>query len=620
MKQEELEKLITKYNDAYRKGEPLVSDSTYDDLLDKFKELYPDSILLKKSVIETVEPTSRKRKLPIPMFSLEKKKSVKEIMDWLDSFNVDENELLVLTPKFDGCSGCFDEGEGIGYTRGDGTEGQDITHHLRTITSFEERSDIISFTFGEIIMKKSVFEEKYKGKYKSARNMVAGLLNREDTSTEILKDVDYLRYGVNDGLSDKSFQLHGNIPFALCKSGGIDEETLNKLYSDWSKDYQIDGIVIDINSSKLRKQLGRLPNNNPAYAIAYKNPEWSGKHETIVKSIEFNVSKQGKLKPVIIIEPVDIDGVIVERVTGYNAKYVFDNNIAEDSEIEITRSGDVIPKHLKTLSHNTSNVFELMDESAVCPCCGEPTKWDETMTELLCVNPTCKDMLLGKLEHFFSTLEVEDFARPSIKSLYEEGFSELEDILTIEKGTLSKFQGWGETSAENLLKQFRKLKEVGVPLARLFHALDLFEGVLGEKTAQLIIDNSDQESADFPNMVDLCKIKGVAEITAKAFIRGIDKYVELPQLPIKISYTQSPKTETKGDKFNGMKVCFTGVRDNELENEIKANGGEVVSGVSKTTTHLIVKDMTEQTLSSSKSVKAKQLGVIVIDIESFKKL
>lgn len=619
MIQQELEKLILKYNNAYRKGEPLVSDSTYDNLMDKLKELYPSSTLLKKSVIE--EPTSRKRKLPIPMFSLEKKKSVQEIVDWLNSLKVDKDEFLVLTPKFDGCSGCFNEYEGIGYTRGNGTEGQDITHHLRTITGFDENiGGDACLSFGEIIMKKSTFETKYKGEYKSARNMIAGILNREDTSTEILKDVDFLRYGVGDGLSKKSAQLYSGIPFTLNKLNELNEEVLNKLYTDWSKEYQIDGIVIDINSSELRTKLGRLSNGNPAYAVAYKNPEWSGKHETIVKSIEFNVSKQGKLKPVIIIEPVDIDGVIVERVTGYNAKYVFDNNIAEGSEIEITRSGDVIPKHLKTLSYNQDNVFALMDEVTVCPCCGEPTKWDETMTEIVCINPGCKDMLLGKLEHFFSTVEIEDFSRPSIKKLYEEGFESIESILNINKDLLSSFEGWGETSAENLLKQFRKLKEVGAPLARLFHALDIFEGVLGEKTAQLIIDNSDQESADFPNLVDLCKIKGVAEITAKAFIYGIDRYVKLPPLSINISYVQSPKTETKGDKFNGMKVCFTGVRDNELEKEIKSNGGEVVSGVSKTTTHLIVKDMTDQTLSSSKSVKAKQLGVIVIDIESFKKL
>lgn len=632
--QKELESLIKDSDTRYRAGIPICTDSAFDKLMDELRTNYPSSKLLKKAVI-TEKPTTRKRKLPIPMYSLEKKKTIQEIIDWGNSIELKDSDFIVITPKYDGCSGCFDALTAETYTRGDGIEGQSVTEHLSAYNSYEGYEGCL---IGEFIISKENWRKYFEGKvnertglpYKSARNTVAGLLNKENVSEiiEELRYVDFVVYGnITEEDKNKTTQLHdvGFQKYFILSFGQIKDvdktfKILNNFYESQSEFYQIDGIVLDVDDATKRKQLGRLPNNNPAYAIAYKNPEWSTNYITTVLSIEINVSKQGKQKPVIIVDPVDVDGVIVSRVTGYNMKYVIENNIAEGSEIEIVRSGDVIPKHLRTVSYIIENVFALADQTILCASCGEPVAWDSTLTELICSNTNCEGIALAKLEHFFSTIGVEEFARPSIESLFNAGYETINSIMSISKSDLMGLEGWGESSATTLLNQFKQLREIGVPFARKLHALDVFGGVLGEKTCQLILDNCEDisgwETEYFFN--SLLKIKGVSSKTATAFIEGFEKYLKGLPYEIADTYITSPAKEVVGEKYKGMKVCFTGVRDSELEELIKSQGGEVVSGVSKTTTHLIVKDMSEQVLSSGKSVKAKSLGVKVIDIQSFK--
>jgi len=443
--------------------------------------------------------------------------------------------------------------------------------------------------------------------------------------------VKYVRYGTNlkinkskqleklkKELSGMSSTDYFVTEYKMIKVDGF-ANVLNKLYRTWGDEFALDGLVIDIDSYEKRESLGRLDNGNPSYAVAYKSPEWNIKYRSVVTGIEKNVSKQGKIKPVILIDPVDIDGVIVSRVTGYNAKYLIDNNIAEDSEIEIVRSGEVIPKHIKTLSFCPNSVEQMIDDYMVCPSCGEPCKWGETMTEIVCVNSECEDMKISKLEHFFDTVGVEEFRRPSIEFLYNKGYKTVKDIISIDHEALSSFEGWGDSSAATVIDQFKKLVNQGVSYARLLHAIDVFNGSIGEKTIQLILDNYDVMMITSAKPNDLVFIKGVENKTAATFINGFSKALSIiRELPIKVTNIRSAVKEIKGDSCVGMKVCFTGVRSKELEDYIKENGGEVVSGISKSTTHLIVKDMSEATLASSKSKKAKELNIEIQTINQFK--
>ena len=632
-KQTILEQAIVSYNQAYREGSPVISDKEYDKLIDQLRAEFPESDLLKTGILEGI-PVERKQKLPFRMASLEKVKSSEELEKWTKSIGLLRSDYLIITPKFDGISLLVDETKKMAYTRGDGFFGQRSDDHFKLMLGYGEKNPYI--TFGEAIMKKGKFTQKYKGKFKSPRNLVSGLFNRIEP-TEDLRDVHYLRYGlINSGEMNKSTQIASlnslneyKISCSLVQVKDIGVLDFTRIYNEWSKDFQIDGLVIEVDNHLITKRLGREENGNPKYARAYKDPSWSEKHITNVKEIKFAVSKQGKLKPVIVVEPVDIDGVTVTNVTGYNAKYITDHYIAENSEIEIIRSGDVIPKHIRTIHHHFDSYREMCDSLVECPACGEPTTWDNTMTEILCKNENCDGIKISKIEHFMQTVGIEEFGRPSIEQLYNAGYDNVHEIINIKQGELSSLYGWGTKSAKIIFDQFKKLKG-GIPLAKLIHAMDWFEGVIGEKTAQMIFDSFSCEE----NWVDFItspknesykisarsEINGVSSVTAASFLKGYDGWMryfgQINGIPI--TYIVSPKKEPVGDKYKGFKVCFTGVRDKALEEEIKSQGGEILSGVSKNTTHLIVKDLSEKTLSSSKAKKAKELGIEIIDLQTFK--
>jgi NAD-dependent DNA ligase len=625
-----LELAIITANIAYREGNPTITDEAYDILLTKLKFETPNSELLKKGVIEKILNSNegRKQPLPHPMYSLNKVKSVDEFVKWVKSKGGEIGDKFIVTPKFDGISLVVDELKNQCWTRGDGEVGQRSDEHYSKIVQEDPVFDLI--TFGEAIISKKNFE-KYSNEFANARNLVAGLFNKKETSQNI-EDVHYMRYGSNanhinkaDQLSELNTMNAHAVPssdFSYIGDPGIYEGYFDHLYKLWSKDYNIDGLVVEFDSTAKRNDLGREENMNPAYAIAIKFPKWSSSKITKVKGVTWGVSKQGKLKPVINIEPIELSGVTVTNVTGYNAKYIFDNNIAEGSKVEIVRSGDVIPKHINTLSYNLYNVENLSDELTECPYCETQTKWDETLTEIICPNQYCEERQISKFVHFFSILGIEDFGEPSIRQWFNEGIRTYDDFLTITVNEICQMEGWGEKSATTVLNQIEALKTKKFPLARLLHAFDLFEGKLGEKECQLIFDNLfekdqfllEQLGEDITD--NLIKIKGIGEITAKYFQAGYGKFLSsyLSDLPFYETYLKTPIKEQAGNKYEGFSVCMTGFRDAELQSLIEWEGGKIVSGVSSKTTHLLVKDKSS---TSSKMKKAEGLGITILTKDEF---
>jgi NAD-dependent DNA ligase len=621
---------IIQANEFYRTGAPIMSDVEYDFLLDQLKDIDPKHPLLGIGVIDS-QPIVRKERLPIPMYSLNKVKTYDELLNWVVNKDLPVTLGVVITPKLDGISLVDTKGEEA-WTRGDGEFGQRCVDHYKLMNTFNPKSTKLNedmITYGEAIMSNDNFIQ-FKDKFATARNLVGGLLNR-DIPTEELKYVDYIRYGVNKDWDKVGQLMYCNeinsvdIPYQLIPIYEINEELLNNLYQEWSKDYCIDGLVIDVNDSKIRQKLGRESNNNPAYAVAYKNAKWNKSIQSTVLGITWEVSKNGKLKPVINISPVDFNGVKISNITGYNAAYVYDNNIAKNSVIELTRSGDVIPKHLNTIYYDEEQVKDLMDEMSLCPSCGNPVRWDKTMTELVCTCETCKQKVINKMVHFFKTIGVEEFGKPSIEQLYDEGFEDIVMILNIAPWQLADLDGWGEKSARIVIEEFKKLKEGTVPLAKLMHALDLFDGKLGERDAQLILDGMDENQRnlflntkidlymDFAK--DLCKIKGVSDITAIHFVQGRNWFNQFWGFNVHLVPFTIFKEKKVGGRFSGISVCMTGFRDAEIEKSIIDGGGTIASGVSKNLTYLVVKDMNS---TSSKMVKAKKDGVEIISLPEFK--
>ena len=629
--QKEIEEKIVEANRLYREGNPVMSDKEYDSMKESLEKYFPDSDILKKSIVEESVKGDRMEKLPFPMFSLEKVKMVDEIVRWVkDVWELSSNDRVVITPKYDGISLLVDETTNDCWTRGDGTEGQNSRGHYRYVNHGNPMNKKGCFTFGEAIIPIGMFLKNVKPLgYKSARNAVAGAFNANDFNAQVLGNTAYIRYGIMDSDRDKSMQLaelyNDYDPYATqywVTSAGVfdDEKTaltyLNDLFES-IKNFKCDGLVIEVDNKKKRDDLGRLPNGNPRYAIAYKNPGWQERYTTKVQKIEWSISKDGKSKPVIVFDPVEFDGATVSRCTGYNAKYITDNHISPNAYIIVSRSGDVIPKHLETVGYSVELFREMCDGMMICPSCGEPLRWDETLTDIICMNPDCKEKKIKQIAYFFATLETEEMQEATIRKFYEGGLDSVEKIVNASEKELSQIGGIGAKLSKKLRKQFDSYAENGVSFAKILTAYNVFGGAIGEKTCQMIFDSlSDEDikilfgNGKLPNKT-LLSIDGVAETTAKIFNNGIGIFFNIIEdSPFPISYVKNNTVLAD----NPESVCFTGFRNKEWEERLSKEGHKVVSGVSKNTTILVTKDKES---SSSKVKKAKELSIPILTPEEF---
>ena len=629
--QKELEEKIVEANRLYREGNPIMSDKEYDSMKEGLEKYFPDSDILKKSIVEESVKGDRMEKLPFPMFSLEKVKTVDEIVRWTkDVWGLSSNDRIVITPKYDGISLLVDETTNDCWTRGDGTEGQNSKDHYRYVNHGNPMNKNGCFTFGEAIIPIGMFLKNVKPLgYKSARNAVAGAFNADDFNAQVLGNTAYVRYGIMDSDRDKSMQLaelyNDYDPYATqywVTSAGVfdDEKTaltyLNDLFES-IKNFKCDGLVIEVDNKKKRDDLGRLPNGNPRYAIAYKNLGWQERYTTKVQKIEWSISKDGKSKPVIVFDPVEFDGATVSRCTGYNAKYITDNHISPNAYIVVSRSGDVIPKHLETVGYSVELFREMCDGMMICPSCGNPLKWDETLTDIICMNPDCKEKKIKQITYFFATLETEEMQEATVRKFYEGGLDSVEKIVNASEKELSQIEGIGAKLSKKLRGQFDKYADNGVSFAKILTAYNVFGGVIGEKTCQMIFDSLSDEDIDTifkegkTPMKSLLAVPGVAETTAKIFNNGIGLFFYIiGSSPFPISYVKNNTVLAD----NPESVCFTGFRNKEWEERLSKEGHKVVSGVSKNTTILVTKDKES---SSSKVKKAKELSVLILTPEEF---
>ncbi len=657
-------------NEAYRKGDPATSDWHYDNMVEELRALEPNHPLLQKGIIEEAKNTPRKRKLQSLMMSLDKVKTLAEIKAWLKSIGLKPSDQVVVTPKYNGVSLEVNFAYGTASTRGDGEYGQNCDKHFEFIHG-KMSHDFRELVIGEAIISRDNWAEHFEGKispkglpYKLNNATVAGLLN-QDEPTPALSLVDFVAYGIVTEAEDydkenqlRVINLHmvNRVDYCVFSVEDLTEDAIDKAYRASNMQYPCDGLVIDVNDSDARFLLGRQPNGNPAYARALKLDKWVEEYPTVIQNHETQISKQGKLKGVVKFDPILIDGTEVKQASFYNAKFIKDFCLYKGVNITVKKSGEIIPKimsvegitiprvedfkkvsefeaayetarvAIRSTIFNARKEFDLMRREpdydfnfyfSECPSCGHDLHWDKNQVDLECDNPSCDSMLVSKLEHFFQAIGVEEFGRPSIQTLYDAGYVTPVDIFSIGVENMALLEGFGEASAKIVCDQFDKFYETGLPLARLMYAYDVFEGKIGEKTAQAILDGLGESY--FHNQFtveELIKIKGVSTITAECFLRGLGIYRTLPIITM-VSYTQTPPKIALGSKFEFFQVCFSNIRDKELESYIQEQGGKVVDNVSKSTTHLVVADVDQNT---SKTVKAREYGCTIISLEDFKQL
>ena len=662
---QELVKKLSEANAEYRRGKPMMSDQEFDELERQLFELDPENDWFKKGMQDET-PKDRKVKLPVKMMSLNKVKTIDELVEWAKQFKSN----LVITPKLDGLSVGFYCGANpsTAFTRGDGETGQDCSFHFSYIGNKVMSEHIDGgLVRGEIIFTNHNFQ-KFKQRHpeaKNSRNSATGLING-DFDREKIVDYNNLsvicyRYAYDEEL-DKEEQLkllndhctpECEIPYILCSVEDLQKEgikdVLFRLFNEWRDTFPMDGLVFDVNSGQERLKAGHGANGNPNYAIAYKDPEFSEKGRVQVDHLELQLNREGVVTPVVYFtNPVNLSGADIQKVNGINMKYIHDWGIFDRHILSVVRSGEVIPKivevngvkipfrdefksdkeykkaYQKALEERQAQqdykMFkEIVDMSVwKCPFCHHELEWDENHIQMVCKNPDCDERKFQSVVQFCKIAGMKDCGEESLRSLWNAGLiHEIADLFKLQvKDFLSVMRGWGEVSIDNLLSEVKRIKST-LPFAQIAHASGMFGG-LGQKTIQMIVDkvgmNDELDLIKLKSIEELCEIEGVQETTAKQFNKGLTEFYEseLSNI-IAFSYIQSPVLSTSGT-MAGQIVCFTGFRSAELKKQIEEAGGQVVDSVTKKTTLLLVKDESEE---SSKTKKAKELGIPILSFSVF---
>lgn len=601
---DQLKEKIIEANKAYRDGSPIMSDSEYDILLEELSLISPNDELIDKVGISPKDE-SRKSRLPIEMASMSKTKSIDDLTNWARLKNIPIDCEVVITPKYDGISLCVNESTNQAFTRGDGTNGQKSDEHYKKIGNKLVNQNLFNFTYGEIMIPKSIFMSKYSTEFANPRNLVAGLLNAKDISP-ILEDCKYIKYGgiVSDKFKDKIkfkseilSQLNScqtiEVPFQIEKINNLTESLFIKLFHEWSKEYEIDGLIIEVNNIDLQNKLGReTSSNNPVWARAFKHPSFEQSATTDVVGISWNISKQGYLKPILHVNPVKLDGVTVSNVTGNNARFVKDMGLGIGSKVVVKRSGMVIP----IIADVIQKVDFVMPEIP-------NIDWSNSGIELMTLEET-DDQRLKKIIAFFDILESDNVSEGVVTQLWNAGYRSIKEILNLTISDLQKIDRFGKRKSQIVYESIQKSIN-DVSLSKLQHATGIFNG-LGSKKL-ILLENFKEK----PSIEEIMSIDGFAETSAKVYVDNWDKFFDfIKDMPIKIK--ERKESKSIGNDLEGKQFVFTGIRRSDIEQIIESRGGKIGSSVSKNTTYLIMK---EKGSGSSKERKAIDLGIEVITVD-----
>jgi DNA ligase (NAD+) len=592
----------------YNTGETIIEDDKYDLLKDIIYKR--DKKLI--SVGSKLRDGDNKVDLPFWLGSLNKitPEEPDVLKKWIKSNNVCQ---YVITEKLDGVScllECKDYNISL-YTRGDGSVGSNISYLLPFFKNIPTELKNISVR-GELIITKTIFDNKYKGIYKNPRNMVSGIINAK-SHREGLEDIDFVAYEIidNDTVPTISKQLYilGKMGFSTPKNLNMKSPTVDNLsevlleFKHTSK-YEIDGIVVSSDNMYDRNIEG-----NPTYMFAFKMSIGDCVRQTTVRKIEWNVSKRGQLKPVVIVDPVEINGVTITRATGYHGKYIKDNNLGPGAVIKITRSKEVIPYIVEVVKQ--SKEVQMPDEYV----------WDKNKVNILSKNETDSHMSIKLISNFFGELGVKYVSEATVSKMYENGLDDIVKILGASKEKLLEIPEFKEKSVERIYNNIHNTLR-DVKLSKILGASGVFGFGIGTKRIDSLL-------LHIPNLLEIYKTKtseellkmimeveGFSEIMATKIVTNIN----IADLLVKnISRYITIKEEVRvSNDMTGHKYVMSGFRDKELEEEIVKRGGKVTGTVSRNTTALIVKQKNENV--TGKIENAQKLNIPIYSREEFKNL
>ena len=599
----------------YIDGVSLVNDELYDYAKGELRKRDPKHPLLNEVGVSK----NSKTKLPYYMGSMDKiKNNEKELNNWLKKYKKEDG--YVLSDKLDGISGLLHYLPNTDmklYTRGNGNNGQDISYLLKFINFIPNLKDETNelAVRGELIISKANFIKiKNKDKnIKNVRNAVAGIFNSKKPNLDLAKYIDFVVYECikpNNLEPKKQFKKLKKLGFKTAyaeNSTNIDIKLLSDSLVNRrdNSEYDIDGIIVAHN-----KFYKRVDGEKPKYAFAFKSIITAKRAEVLVLKVQWNLTKDDYLQPIVHFEPVEIDGVTIQKATGFNGKFIKDNKIAPGSIIVIIRSGDVIPK-----------IEEILKES------DEPSmpenykwKWNETGIELVLddnniSDDTFKEKNYKELENFVLKIKFDRIGPGLVKKLFDAEIDTIDKFLNIKKEDLLKVPGVKDKTADNILQSI-KTSLTDLDCITLMTASNKLGRGFAAKKLKLIVDEyPDIVNKNMkPSVSDLIKIKGIEKKTAEKFVNNFDNYLEfIEKNKINCVYKKT-QVKKQNEKIKEIKVVFTGFRSKELEEYIESNGGKVQSSLNKETDLLVVKN---DDTSGTKLEKAKELEIKIITKKQF---
>lgn len=635
---------LKKWGHAYYvEDQPIASDDEYDKLYGKvkiFESEHPDQIdpMSPTFSVGGISKSFNRASHRNPMWSQLDIFTIEDAIKWIHQMKLEyPNTYFVAESKGDGLSLklTYKDGRLIkAVTRGDGKIGDDVTSNALVISNIPKRlikdgillTDEIDIS-GEIVMYKEDFDrlnakqEKLNASlYANPRNAAAGTLRSLDSSVVRNRNLHFLAWELSYGKKinsefDSMIWLR-ELGFTILDTYRMESpEDFRIIAKDAYRDredldYGIDGLVIKIDDVRLHDQIG-YTSKYPKWSIAYKFP--AVEKTTKILNIITQVGRLGTITPVAILEPTDIDGSIVSKVTLHNFRDIETKDIRIGDVVLLIKSGDIIPKITKIFKDRRTTDVKPYKLPTHCECCNTPLIREDVF--LRCPNETCQCRIKANIAHFADRahMDIHSLGGSVISDLVDKNFvSNPLDIYKLTKEQLMSLNGFSHKKTENLLRAIEasKGKEEYLVIASI-GAPNIGKTVmkqLADKYPDMLLDLS----ADM-----ILNIKGMGEVIVDSYVKNIrNKYKDLIEELLIV--TRARKSISRGGKLSNKKFVITGKMEpnrDAVKNFIEENGGSISNSVSKDTSYLVVGEK-----PGSKLAKAKKLNIEIISQKQLKEM
>ena len=602
---EEIEKLVRqleRYNRAYRLGEPLVSDQEYDRLTEELRALDPENQFLLTVEREKFED-KREVRHPTPMLSIEKaydNDQLKRFITRVEKAAADIGFGMVYfkaTVKLDGLAG-RDDGR-VFATRGNGQVGYEISSAFdKGVIPIDGRGHGL----GEIVIVQSYFHSNLADAFEHPRNMVVGII-----SSDIINE------RAKIALDDKMVHF---VPYSTLPNWtGTGSELLDEKDDIVASltdeiDYPVDGVVVEVTNDEVKEHMGATAHHY-RWQIAIKSRGETA--VTVVEDIIWQVGRTGNVTPVMMVQPVVLSGATIRRVTAHHAGLIKKKQIGSGAEIQVIRSGEVIPKLEK--------VCRVAGQAAIpdrCPSCGTLLKWNNDF--LKCDNPDCKAQIEQRISHWFKTLGSADwFGIKTIQKLVDGGYDELDKIYGMEEDHFVQL-GFGPVQSKNLTDALRTSISKAVEDWRFLAAFGIPN--LGTGDSRNILTQFRLEDLLTANADQIKQIRGFGDITSQAVAEGLEALrntiTGMLARGFNLERTPLAKSADRAESpVSGKSIVFTGKMRHgsreEMQQEARRLGAIVQSTVSGRTDMLVC----GQKVGRAKIEKAEKAGTTIIEEDEY---